>query len=160
MELLIVVSILGILAAVVLPEFQGHQQKAKEAAAKANLQLLRTAIERYALDHNGIPPGYLNGVFSSNTVILNAQLLYCSNSNGDTLLKKIKSGAYSFGPYLNVLPKNPFNNKDTFQIIEDSATMPATASGDYGWIYHPNTKEIRLDYSGNDSEGKSYYSTY
>lgn len=42
---MIVVSILGILAAIVYPEFQGHVQQAKEAQAKANLKLLREAIE-------------------------------------------------------------------------------------------------------------------
>ena len=57
-ELMIVVAILGVLAAIVLPEFAGHIQQAKESAAKDNLRILREAIERYAADHNGVPPGY------------------------------------------------------------------------------------------------------
>ncbi|HPO70162.1 MAG TPA: prepilin-type N-terminal cleavage/methylation domain-containing protein, partial [Anaerohalosphaeraceae bacterium] len=52
-ELMIITAILGILAAIVFPEFQGHIQRAKETQAKANLRLLREAIERYAADHNG-----------------------------------------------------------------------------------------------------------
>ncbi len=154
---MIVVSILGILAAVVIPEFQNHQQKAKETQAKANLKLLREAIERYTAEHNGMPPGYLNGVFSDHTFIVNAQLLYCTNINGDTILQKTKSGSYIYGPYFNELPKNPFNKKDDFRILGDSESFPAEASGEYGWIYKPKTKEVRLDYPETDSEGVNFY---
>ena len=59
-EVLIVVAILGILAAIVLPVFRSHSQKAKESAAKDNLRILRNTIEIYAAQHNGIPPGYKN----------------------------------------------------------------------------------------------------
>lgn len=44
-EILIVVAILGILAALTLPIFQDHMTEAKEAAAKENLRLLRNAIQ-------------------------------------------------------------------------------------------------------------------
>ncbi|GAH74356.1 unnamed protein product, partial [marine sediment metagenome] len=57
-EILIVVAILGILAAIVIPQFQAHSQEAKEAAAKDNLRILRNAIELYAVQHGGVPPGY------------------------------------------------------------------------------------------------------
>ena len=60
-EILIVVTILGILAAIALPTFQGHIIQAKEAAAKDNLRILRNAIELYAAQHNDMPPGYING---------------------------------------------------------------------------------------------------
>ncbi len=156
-ELIIVVSILGILAAIVLPEVQGHTQQAKESTAKDNLRILRTAIERYAFDHSSIPPGYVSGVFSSSSFTLKAQLLYCTDINGDTILQSTKSGAYIYGPYLNELPENPFNNQSDFQLIGDAVDMPASASGDYGWIYKPKTKEFRLDYQGSDTSGITYF---
>ena len=59
-ELLIVTAIIGILAAIVIPEFQTHSQQAKETAAKDNLRILRNTIELYAVQHNGIPPGYVD----------------------------------------------------------------------------------------------------
>ncbi len=59
-EILIVVAILGILAAIVLPTFQDHVQQARESAAKDNLRILRNAIEVYAAQHNDVPPGYPN----------------------------------------------------------------------------------------------------
>ena len=57
-ELLIVVAILGILAAMTLPILQGHITEAKESAAKDTLRIMRNAIEIYAAQHNGVPPGY------------------------------------------------------------------------------------------------------
>ena len=54
-EILIVVSILGILSAIVFPEFQAQAQQSRESAAKDNLRILRNAIEIYAAEHNDIP---------------------------------------------------------------------------------------------------------
>jgi general secretion pathway protein G len=60
-ELLIVVAILGILAAVVVPEYTNSSQRAKAAASRDNLRSLRNAIQLYAAQHNDVPPGYPNG---------------------------------------------------------------------------------------------------
>ena len=60
-EILIVVCILGILAAIVAPHYTKATTKAKEAAAKKILQILRTQIEKYTTEHNDVPPGYANG---------------------------------------------------------------------------------------------------
>jgi general secretion pathway protein G len=136
-ELMIVVSILGILAAVVLPEFQGQQQRAKEAAAKANLQLLRAAIERYAVDHNGVPPGH-------------AQDNPENNPHGVTF-------AFHLRGYLSKQPKNPYNNLGTTWAMPNNGTFPETAPGLYGWIYHAPTKTIKLDWPGTDSEGRVFF---
>ena len=57
-ELMIVVSILGILAAIVLPHFQSHQQQARQAAAKDTLRSARGQIQLYKLEHNGLAPGF------------------------------------------------------------------------------------------------------
>src|SRR4030042_966448 len=47
-EILIVVTILGILAAVIMPSVKDYVQQAKESAAKDNLRILRNAIGLYA----------------------------------------------------------------------------------------------------------------
>jgi prepilin-type N-terminal cleavage/methylation domain-containing protein len=56
-ELMIVVAVLGILAAIVVPQFQRHSTQAKEAVAKDSLRLLRGAIELYTARHGGRPTG-------------------------------------------------------------------------------------------------------
>ncbi len=47
-ELLIVVIILGVLAAVVIPQFGASTQEANMAALDSNLATMRNAIELYA----------------------------------------------------------------------------------------------------------------
>lgn len=109
-EILIVVSILGILAAIVLPEFQNHQQHAKEAAAKENLRTLRQAIE----------------IVTSNL----AEIQY-------------------------EIPDNPFNKKNTIEPV--FGDLPPEPTGEHGYLYHPPTKTIRLDWPGTDSQGTRFY---
>ena len=46
-ELMIVVAILGILAAIVIPEFQSHSEQASESAAKETLRTIRQQIEYF-----------------------------------------------------------------------------------------------------------------
>ncbi len=51
-ELLIVVAIIGILAAIAIPNFSQAQVKAKVAHALSNMRTIGTGLEAYYLDHN------------------------------------------------------------------------------------------------------------
>ncbi len=51
-ELLIVVAIIGILAAIAVPNFLNAQVRAKISRSLADLRSIRTALEMYSLDHN------------------------------------------------------------------------------------------------------------
>lgn len=134
---MIVVAVLGILAAIALPEFQSHIQQAKEAAAKDNLRILRTAIERYAMD-NGAPPGYVN-----------------NNPTG------LPSGALVIvqltPEYLSEIPVNPVNSLSTMMTIPNATAFPAVPDNSTGWIYKPSTKTIKLNSPGSDSQGANYF---
>ena len=152
-ELLIVISILGIIAALVIPEMRGHSEKTKEAAAKDNIRILRNAIEVYAAQHNGNPPGYNAGTPSEETFI--NQMTLASDAGGATAAPG--TPGYLYGPYLPGIPENLFNNLTTVTVLADAADLPAEATGDAGWIYKPATKDLRLDYPGTDSIGETYY---
>ncbi|HYU61494.1 MAG TPA: type II secretion system protein [Solirubrobacterales bacterium] len=52
-ELLVVMLIIGILAAIAIPSFFNQRDKARDADAKADVRTAQTAIETYATDHNG-----------------------------------------------------------------------------------------------------------
>lgn len=52
-ELLVVVVIIGILAAIALPNFIGAQKKAKAASVKGNERTIQIAAESYATDTGG-----------------------------------------------------------------------------------------------------------
>jgi prepilin-type processing-associated H-X9-DG protein len=62
LELLVVVAVISILAALLLPALRGAKAKAKEAACQNNLRQLHTYIALYADDFNGyLPDAY--GIF-------------------------------------------------------------------------------------------------
>ncbi|GAW94131.1 type II secretion system protein [Calderihabitans maritimus] len=54
-ELMVVVVILGILAAVAIPSFTGKADTAKIKAAKADLKTIGTAIELYYVENDDYP---------------------------------------------------------------------------------------------------------
>jgi len=56
-ELLIVVAIIAILAAIAVPNFLEAQTRAKVSRVKADMRSTATALEAYAVDHNTYPWG-------------------------------------------------------------------------------------------------------
>jgi prepilin-type N-terminal cleavage/methylation domain-containing protein len=157
-ELIIVVAVLGILAAVVLPVFQDHVTEARSAAAKDVLRVLRSTILLYATEHNGAAPGYLNGDTSQTPfdAYYGWQVMWVTNEHGQWAAPPGAPG-YPFGPYFRKLPENPFNNNWIPLMIDNTADFPAEATGTYGFIYKPFTKTIRLDWPGTDKDGVRFY---
>jgi type IV pilus assembly protein PilA len=51
-ELMIVVAIIGILAAIAIPNFRNYQMKAKTGEAKVNLGAIKTSMETYRAENN------------------------------------------------------------------------------------------------------------
>lgn len=139
-EFLIVVAILGILAAIVVPQFQSNAQRAKAAAAMDNLRILRNQIELYAARHGGVPPGYPNDDMTENPgfVFFMFQMITAEH-------------------YFSELPRNPFNDMKTISLLGNAEGFPAEATGEFGWIYKPEVKQIRLDWPGTDAKGIRYY---
>ncbi|MBF0275621.1 MAG: prepilin-type N-terminal cleavage/methylation domain-containing protein [Nitrospinae bacterium] len=50
-ELMIVIAIIGILAAIAIPQFAKYREKAYDAASKADITNMATALESYFLDN-------------------------------------------------------------------------------------------------------------
>jgi type IV pilus assembly protein PilA len=55
-ELMIVVVIIGILAAIAIPNFIAMQNRAREASVKANMHSFQLAIEDFAVQNTGTYP--------------------------------------------------------------------------------------------------------
>ena len=93
-ELIIVVAVLGIMAAIIVPQFQSHSTQAKKAVAKDSLRILRGAIELYTAQHGGVPPGYENDDPQTSPTSSNFYQQLVVDRN-----------------YLLKIPKNPSQNK-------------------------------------------------
>jgi general secretion pathway protein G len=161
-EILIVVVILGILAAIVIPQFSNASQMARQNTLKDALRYLRTQIVVYKAQHLDISPGYPGGVAGTTptqTDFLNQMTLY-TDANGNS--SATYSDTFQYGPYLTQMPNNPVNSNNGILMIPDGGSFPtvdpANPNG-YGFMYQPQTATILPYLSGNDTDGVSY-STY
>ena len=103
-ELLVVVVIIGILAAIALPNFIGAQKKAKAAAVKGNCRTIQIASESYATDSGGS---------------------YAPNATGP-LLNYLPGGSNSIGGTTKgTIPVNPVDG--SAGVIKAGTTATSTA---------------------------------
>jgi general secretion pathway protein G len=121
-EILIVVIILGILAAIVIPQFTNASNDARKGNVLAQLQTLRAQIQLYKLQHKDAAPLLISGgsapwdVFTKYTDI-------------DGNVSATQTGNFVYGPYYQHPPVNPLAPAATGSNL---ATAPDGASG---WIY-------------------------
>jgi len=54
-ELLVVVAIIGILAAIAIPQFAAYRMKAYNSAAESDLRNFKTGMESYYADNQAYP---------------------------------------------------------------------------------------------------------
>lgn len=62
-ELLVVIAVLSFLAALLLPNFIGARQRARDVQRKSDLKSIQTSLEMYKLDQN--PQSYPTGLPAS-----------------------------------------------------------------------------------------------
>jgi general secretion pathway protein G len=154
-EVLVVVSILGILAAIALPMFLGSSVQAKEAAVLDALHMMRSQIELYRFEHRGLVPGYIN-LAPQSVAMLERQLKELTDVRGQIVPST--SSAKICGPYITKLPVNPFNNLSTIKYVAKLTAFSAAADKTTGWLYKRETAEFKLNWPGTDAKGKAYTS--
>ena len=59
-EMILVILLIGILAAIIVPKFINHAENAKTARVQANLLAMRSAIRLWQADHDGESPKKLS----------------------------------------------------------------------------------------------------
>jgi prepilin-type N-terminal cleavage/methylation domain-containing protein len=151
-ELLIVVIILAILAAIVVPQFGSSTEDARVATLKSDLANLRDAIELYYHQHNGNYPGAIKndgsgpvGTAAEAATAFVEQLTQYTDKSG--AVQPTKDATHRFGPYIktNALPPNPFSMDETKdqQIAVDTsennitaAAADATPNDNTGWKFY------------------------
>mgnify|MGYP002637803081 CR=1 FL=1 len=112
-EILIVVVILGILAAIVVPQFTSASETAQGNAMIASLQTVRSQLELYRVQHNSAYPTL-------------AQMW--ANLTTTTDVAGATTGS-NFGPYLQKAPVNPFTSTSTIAADNSGAWEYTAATG-------------------------------
>ena len=95
-ELLLVLVILGILAAIVLPRFTNRTKQAQVAATQTQIATFKTALDAYEVD-NGYYPKGKNGLMD--------------------LIQQPRDSQNWRGPYIqsDVIPKDPWGNEYIYE---------------------------------------------
>ena len=129
-EVLIVVVILAVLAATIIPQFSDSTKDAKESTMLFNLHTLRSQIQMYRTQHDGLLPG-------------NAldELINATDKDGN-----IGSGG-AYGPYVTEIPENPFTKSKTVKVITNSPAQNSDVSTTDGWLFNATTGEIWISHA-------------
>lgn len=131
-ELLIVIIIIAVLAAIAIPKFANSSVRSKEASLKANLKLFRNAAELFRNDTGAWPATLAD--LAATTAPANGL-----NATGGT--QAITASDWK-GPYVQALEPDSVSG----------APLAYTTTG-------ANTGKIASSATGNDSTGVAY-STY
>lgn len=150
-EILIVVVILGILAAIVVPQLTTASRETRETVLQDDMRFLRNQITLFRAQHRDVSPGYPAGNISatpSAEAFLEQMTQYTSESCN---VSTIRSLTHRFGPYLSKMPENPLSAKDGVWVVTSGTVMPAAdESQPFGWIYNPRIHKIVPNLSGTD----------
>ena len=125
-EILIVVVILGILAAIVIPQFTEASTEAKTSSLCTDLQTMRSQIELYKVQHNDDLPGEGTATF-------------VEAMTGQTDIYGAVGSDY--GPYVQKIPTNAFTDKDSV----DVAGTGTLGDDSHGWDFNPTTGAFHAD---------------
>ncbi len=155
-ELLIVVIILAVLAAIVVPQFSASTNDARAAALQANLANIRAAIDFYYQEHGEYPGDLIatgatcvNGVAvtagaADTEDALIAQLTRYTNDDGLACTGK-DATTFRYGPYLKGdMPVNPEGTTNTVVVV-DNGVLGMASGGSGGWRYDTVTGEFMSD---------------
>ena len=156
-EVIIVIVILGILAAVAAPQFVGSTHDAEEAILKEILMNWRNVIQRYYHEHESTYPGAVRGNGSgvptadpdqAETANRRQLKKYTNKVGGvSVVLDRVN---YPYGPYFpGKLPENPMNGRKLVKVVDTASPIDASLIDDTtGWVYSKVTGEIRANTTG------------
>lgn len=114
-ELLIVIVVIAILAAITVVAYNGIQKRASDAQRRSDLTAIAKALELYYIDNNRYPAG-------SGSTTINASWSTTADASWQNL-------ATALQPYMAKLPTDPIS----------SPGVAVTGSSGYNYAYYANT---------------------
>ena len=154
-ELVIVVVVIGIIAAIAIPRMSHGARNAGANALKANLSAFRTAFERYKAEHGGKSP------------LLNPaqKLTQFSNLAGTaTSPTSDPANGIVYGPYLRKISPLPVGSRKGATGIyhfNGSGGVPQGGVPSDGWWYSHVADEIRANLPATEKDDQGVpYNTY
>lgn len=125
-EILIVVVLLGILAAIVVPQFSDMASGARKASVLEALRRIRTDIQLYKMQHDDQLPAISGTDWS------------------DLTTQKANAKGILCGPYMTTTPRNPMNNFSEVAVVTgvDPAWGDAVAGVNIGFVMNTTTGSI------------------
>ncbi len=125
-ELLIVVAIIGILAAIAVPNFLNAQIKARVARTQSDIRALAQAHEMYFLDNNTYPPESEDNIFSGRRARASSGLLFLTSPIA----------------YMSTLPRDPFQDSTEIRFNGQEAAYETGVSKRPGSGFAPSDPNI------------------
>jgi len=135
-EILIVVVILGILAAIVIPQFSEASTEAKLNSLKSNLQTMRSQVALYRIQHSDLSPAAADDLLQFTDV--------AGGGNSDTK-DTTATPPVIYGPYMQSIPNNPFNDLTTITFGTDTVSPKDDSTG---WYVNTDTGDVWANDSG------------
>lgn len=135
LELVVVVVVIGVLAAVAVPRFASATGNAQLRRLHADTATLQQAIDLYTVEHDGLTPAH-EGVdkLTTDESVFRGRLLDRTDAAGEVT----ETGL--FGPYLRSWPLNPMTQCQALRIDG------AEAGQDCGWHFDSTRSLIRSDH--------------
>src|SRR5258706_8261769 len=123
-EILIVVIILGILAAIVIPKFTNASSEAKRNTLAATLHSLRGQVELYMLQHGDKPP-------------------VLAGTDWTPLTDQTTFGTQTTGPYIMTAPANSVNGHAAIlAVTSDQTAGAAVGTPNIRFVYNSNNGKM------------------
>jgi general secretion pathway protein G len=131
-EILIVVIILGILAAIVIPQFTNASQDARKNSLTSQLQTIRSQLELYKLQHKDQLPLTFQTDGSKATW---AELTKQTDADHANYVAGTSTSG-PFGPYLQQDPVNSLNNNTAIFVQQGDVTLGGASPAGLtdGWV--------------------------
>jgi general secretion pathway protein G len=128
-ELLVVIVVLAVLAAIVLPKFMNSSKRSKESALKSDLKLVRNAVSLFQADTGAYPKALTDLTATA------APAKGLDSAGADATI----TATDWHGPYLQDLPKDPIDGTDLVYTITS-----------------PGVGKVASDTTGNGLDGTAY----